>query len=150
MAVSGDGASSSSSSSPSLGSTGRIGRALDSYFKITERGSTIWTEVRGGTVGFLTLAYIVLLNPQVLAHGGVPFEYAACATCLASSLATLICGIWGNIPVGCAPGLGLSAYFVYGMIPEIDGDEDEQYLTALVTVFLTGLVVFVLTMPGLV
>jgi len=130
--------------------TGGIAKALDDYFEISKRGSTIWTEIRGGTVGFLTLAYIVLLNPQVLSHGGVPFEYAASATCLTSCLATLICGIWGNIPVGCAPGLGLSAYFVYGMIPEIDGDEDEQYLTALVTVFLTGLVVFVLTMPGLV
>jgi len=144
MAVSGDGASSSSSPSES----GRIGRALDSYFKITERGSTIWTEVRGGTVGFLTLAYIVLLNPQVLAHGGVPFEYAACATCLASTLATLICGIWGNIPVGCAPGLGLSAYLVYGMIPQIEGSPSEQYLGGMMACFVTGLVVFALTMPG--
>jgi len=135
-------------SDPSPQSTGRIAKALDDYFRITERDSTIWTEIRGGTVGFLTLAYIVLLNPQVLSHGGVPFEYAACSTCLASAFATLICGLWGNIPVGCAPGLGLSAYFVYGMVPQIGGDEQEQYLSGMVLCFVSGLTVFALTVPG--
>jgi len=90
------------------------------------------------------------LNPQVLSHGGIPFEYAASATCLTSCLSTLICGIWGNLPVGCGPGLGLSAYFSYGMIQNINGDEGERYLSGMWTVFMTGLVVFVLTVPGLV
>lgn len=131
----------------------RIGKALDNYFKITERGSSIPTEIRGGTVGFLTLAYIVLLNPQVLAISGIPYEFAASSTCLASCIATLICGLWGNIPVGCGPGVGLSAYFSYGMIPDIPGDgvhSDYPYLSGLLMAFLSGLIVFVLTIPGLV
>ena len=61
---------------------------LDNYFQITIRGSTIMTEIRGGTVGFLTLAYIVLLNPQVLNVSGIPYQYAASSTCLSSCIAS--------------------------------------------------------------
>ena len=123
---------------------------LDEYFKITERGSSISTEIRGGIVGFLTVAYIVLLNPQVLHHSGIPDQYAASATCLASCIATLICGLLGNIPVGCAPGLGLTVYFCYGMVPVLADHTDTAYLDGLLLVFLSGLIVFVLTVSGLV
>lgn len=132
----------------------KIGKYLDEYFEISKRGSTIMTEIRGGTVGFLTLAYIVLLNPQVLNVSGIPYEYAASSTCLASCIATLICGIFGNIPVGCGPGVGLSAYFSYGMMPQILSQTgisiDEAYLQGLFMAFLSGAIVFILTIPGIV
>eukprot|EP00484_Ammonia_sp_Unknown_P026358 CAMPEP_0197023872 /NCGR_PEP_ID=MMETSP1384-20130603/4510_1 /TAXON_ID=29189 /ORGANISM="Ammonia sp." /LENGTH=559 /DNA_ID=CAMNT_0042452161 /DNA_START=75 /DNA_END=1754 /DNA_ORIENTATION=- len=125
---------------------------MDNYFEISKRGSSFGTEIRGGTVGFLTLAYIVLLNPQVLAISGIPYQYAASSTCLASGIATLICGIWGNIPVGCGPGVGLSAYFSYGMVPAIMGSHPSRhpYYDGLFMAFLSGAVVFVLTIPGIV
>ena len=131
----------------------KIFKYLDDYFKITARQSTIMREIRGGTVGFLTLAYIVLLNPQVLNVSGIPYEHAASSTCLASCIATLICGIFGNIPVGCGPGVGLSAYFSYGMIPGIIANNTPQfepYLQGLFMVFISGAIVFVLTLPGFV
>lgn len=131
----------------------KIFKYLDNYFEITARDSTIMREIRGGTVGFLTLAYIVLLNPQVLNVSGIPYEYAASSTCLASCIATLICGIFGNIPVGCGPGVGLSAYFSYGMIPQIISNNTPQfqpYLQGLFMAFLSGAIVFILTLPGIV
>ena len=129
--------------------TGRLSKALDQYFKITERGSSITTEIRGGIVGFLTVAYIVLLNPQVMSHSGIPSDFAASATCVASCIATLICGLWGNLPVGCAPGLGLTAYFVYGMTPALENHAEKAYLSGLFLVFLSGFIVFLLAVSGL-
>lgn len=93
-----------------------VAGALDRYFCITERGSTFGTEFRAGTASFLTMAYLLLVNPQIMLQGGVSHENAVLATALSSSVASLIVGIGGNLPFGLAPGVGLSAYLVYGLV----------------------------------
>ena len=89
---------------------------LDKFFKITERGSTVSTEVRAGVASFLTISYVILVNPQLLSLAGVPASSCVVATCLSSALGCFLCGVVGNLPFGLAPGMGLSAYLVYGLV----------------------------------
>lgn len=92
----------------------RIEQSLDSHFKLTARGATIGTELRAGTASFLTLSYLLLVNPQILAQADI--SNALFATALSSAVACWIVGFFGNLPVGMAPGLGLSAYLTYGLV----------------------------------
>lgn len=89
---------------------------LDSFFKITERGSTIGTEFRGGTATFLTKSYILLVNAQIMQRAGVSHDQAVLATALSAAASCFIIGIFGNLPFGCAPGLGLSAYIAFSLV----------------------------------
>ena len=100
----------------------RVKDAAESHFKLSKRGTTFGTEVRGGTVTFLTMAYILLVNPLVLGqpHTGIARRDVIVGTAVASSVATFICGYFGNLPCGLAPGLGLSAYFSYGVVKGAD------------------------------
>ncbi|GMH79623.1 hypothetical protein TrST_g7884 [Triparma strigata] len=89
---------------------------LDGYFKISERGSTIPTEIRAGVSSFLTMSYVILVNPQMMSLTGLPSSSSVLSTCLSSSLASLLVGLIGNLPFGLAPGMGLTAYLVYGLV----------------------------------
>jgi len=89
---------------------------LDRYFCISARGSTISTEIRAGVASFLTLSYVILVNPQMMSQCGIPATDVVIGTCLASAIGTLMCGIIGNLPFGLAPGMGLSAYVTYGLV----------------------------------
>jgi AGZA family xanthine/uracil permease-like MFS transporter len=106
-----------------------FGIAIDNYFQISERGSSLLTEFRAGTVTFLTMCYILLVNPQVLAISGLDPADVVVATAAASAFGSFICGIGANLPFGLAPGLGLSAYFSYGMV-QAAGMSWEEALTA--------------------
>jgi AGZA family xanthine/uracil permease-like MFS transporter len=90
--------------------------ACNSYFLLTERGTTMGTEFRAGTASFLTLSYLLLVNPQIMVQAGVPHDDAVFATALSATVSCLIIGLCGNLPFGCAPGLGLSAYLTFGLV----------------------------------
>ncbi|CAB9517437.1 Adenine/guanine permease [Seminavis robusta] len=93
-----------------------ITETLDNYFSLTERGATIGGELRAGTASFLTLSYLLLVNPQIMAQAGVSHDDAVFATALSASIACFIVGFCANLPFGCAPGIGLSAYLAFGLV----------------------------------
>ena len=78
------------------------------YFHITERGSSISVELRAGFSTFLTIAYILVVNPQILSGAGLPINEVTTSTALSSALATLMCGLFANLPFAVAPGMGLN------------------------------------------
>lgn len=87
-----------------------------SYFKLDERKTSISQEIRAGTATFLTMSYILLVNPQLLAKIGVSPTDIVVSTALSASIGSLIAGIYGNFPFGLASGVGLSAYLTYGLV----------------------------------
>jgi AGZA family xanthine/uracil permease-like MFS transporter len=90
--------------------------SLEHYFKLREHGSNVRTEVVAGVTTFLTMAYIIFVNPAILGDAGVPKDAVFVATCLAAALGTLIMGLYANYPIGMAPGMGLNAYFAYAVV----------------------------------
>lgn len=94
------------------------GRAsgLDAYFKLTEHGTTVRTEVLAGVTTFLTMAYIVFVNPAILSEAGMPFGPVFVATCVAAIVGTLIMGLYANYPIALAPGMGLNAFFAFTVV----------------------------------
>ena len=89
---------------------------LSEYFEVEARGSTIFGEFKAGTTSFLTSAYILLANPQILSVVGIPKTDSVVATAISAGFGSLICGVLGNLPFSIASGLGLSAYITYGVI----------------------------------
>ncbi|MCX2977900.1 NCS2 family permease [Candidatus Marimicrobium litorale] len=112
---------------------------LDKHFAIAASGSSIGTEVIAGTTTFLTMAYIIVVNPAILSDAGMDFDAVFVATCLAAALGSLAMGLLANYPVAVAPGMGQNAFFTYAIV--IGAGYDWQ--TALGAVFLSG-VLFVL------
>jgi len=88
---------------------------LDKYFKIDERKSSIFNEVKSGIISFLTMSYIITLNPQILEKGGYDKSYTILATIFVTCASTFLCGVLANIPFGIAPGLGLSTFVAYNL-----------------------------------
>jgi len=117
---------------------------LDRFFGITESGSTVTTEIRGGITSFLTMAYILVVNPQVLSQAGMPAGDVAVATALASAVATLVMGFWAGYPFALAPGMGLNAYFTFGIVKGMG----VSWQVALGAVFVEGVLFIVLTLTG--
>ena len=89
---------------------------MDRFFGISDSGTTIGREVFAGISTFLTMAFIVAVNPMFLQDAGIPFEAGFVATVLATALGTAIMGLWARWPVAVAPGMGLNAYFAYGLV----------------------------------
>ena len=89
---------------------------MDRFFEISESGTTIGREVFAGISTFLTMAFIVAVNPMFLQDAGIPFEAGFVATVMATALGTAIMGLWARWPVAVAPGMGLNAYFAYGLV----------------------------------
>lgn len=108
---------------------------LDRYFKLTERGTTVGTEVYAGCVTFLTMAYIIFVNPQIIAESGMERGALVTATCLAAALASLAMGLWANVPIAQAPGMGLNAMFTYTLCIGLQ----LPWTQALGVVFLSGM-----------
>ncbi|MBO9537487.1 NCS2 family permease [Herbaspirillum sp.] len=90
--------------------------ALDKFFKLSENGTTVRTELLAGLTTFLTMAYIIFVNPSILGDAGMPKDSVFVATCLAAAIGTLIMGLYANYPIGLAPGMGLNAYFAYAVV----------------------------------
>lgn len=117
---------------------------LEKLFGLSARHTTRATEVRAGFVTFLTMAYILFVNPQILAQAGMPAEDVAVATALAAAFATLVMGLWANFPFALAPGMGLNAYFTFGVV----GALGVSWQTALGAVFVEGLLFLALSLLG--
>ncbi|MBF5044803.1 NCS2 family permease [Aggregicoccus sp. 17bor-14] len=119
--------------------------ALDRHFRITERGSSVPTELRAGLVTFLTMAYILFVNPQILGQAGMPPADVTVATALGAAFGTLLMGLYANFPFALAPGMGLNAYFTYGVVLGMG----VSWRTALTAVFVEGLLFIVLAYAGI-
>lgn len=117
---------------------------LERRFGLRGAGTSAGTEVRAGVVTFLTLSYILFVNPQILSQAGLPAGDVATATALAAALATAVMGLWANLPFALAPGMGLNAYFTYGVVLGMG----VPWPTALAAVFVEGLLFLALSLSG--
>jgi len=113
---------------------------LDSYFKLTEHNTNIKTEIIAGITTFLTMAYIIFVNPSILSEAGMDYGAVFVATCLAAAIGCLIMGILANYPIAQAPGMGLNAFFTYTVVLGMG----YSWESALGAVFFSGLCFFVL------
>jgi adenine/guanine/hypoxanthine permease len=114
---------------------------LDRYFKLTENHTSVKQEMLGGITTFVTMAYIVVVNPQILAQAGMPADGVVLATCLSAAVATLVMGLYANYPIALAPGMSLNAYFTYSVCLAMH----VPWRTALAVVFFSGVLFLVLT-----
>ncbi|MFN4004380.1 MAG: NCS2 family permease [Hylemonella sp.] len=89
---------------------------LERTFQLTAHGTTVKTELLAGLTTFLTMAYIIFVNPDILAAAGMPKDAVFVATCLAAALGSLIMGLYANYPIALAPGMGLNAYFAFAVV----------------------------------
>ncbi|MBO2531892.1 MAG: guanine permease [Thermoactinomycetaceae bacterium] len=115
---------------------------LDRWFRLTESGTNWRREVLAGTTTFLTMAYILLVNPFMLGQeGGMDFGAVFVATAIASAIGTLLMGLLANYPIALAPGMGLNAYFTYTVVQGMG----VPWQTALGAVFISGVIFLLLT-----
>ncbi|WP_026987521.1 NCS2 family permease [Fodinicurvata fenggangensis] len=115
---------------------------LQSYFKLAEHGTTVRTEVLAGFTTFLTMAYITFVNPAILSETGMDFGAVFVATCVAAAIGTLVMGLYANYPIALAPGMGLNAYFTYGVVLGMG----YEWQVALGAVFLSGVLFLILSL----
>jgi AGZA family xanthine/uracil permease-like MFS transporter len=120
---------------------------LDRIFRLTENRTTVRTELIAGITTFMTMAYIIFVNPAILADAGMPFDAVLFATCVSAAVATLIMGFLANYPFALAPGMGLNAYFAYVAVPFIAQrlGVPHPWKVALGAVFISGCIFVVLT-----
>ncbi len=119
--------------------------SLDKYFGLTERGTSLRIEALAGATTFLTMAYIVAVNPAILSAAGMPVAAVAAATCVAAGIGSILMGLIANYPLALAPGMGLNAYFAYTVVNGMG----VPWQTALGCVFVSGVVFLLLTVAGL-
>ena len=114
---------------------------LESLFKLSEHGTTVRTEVLAGITTFLTMAYIMFVNPMILADAGMDRGAVFVATCLAAAIGTAIMAFYANYPIALAPGMGLNAYFTYGVVLGMG----HSWQVALGAVFISGILFLILS-----
>jgi AGZA family xanthine/uracil permease-like MFS transporter len=118
---------------------------LANYFQLPQHGTTVRTELAAGLTTFLTMAYILFVNPTILGAAGMPKDAVFVATCLVAALGSGIMGLYANYPIGMAPGMGLNAYFAFAVVLGM-GVPWQQALGA---VFISGCLFIVVTLCGL-
>ena len=116
--------------------------SFNRFFKLAEHGTNVRTEVIAGLTTFLTMAYIIFVNPAILGDAGLPKDAVFVATCLAAALGTLIMGLYANYPIGMAPGMGLNAYFAYAVVLGMG----VPWQSALGAVFISGCLFILVSM----
>lgn len=114
-------------------------------FRLTEKGTTVRTEMVAGLTTFISVAYILFVNPNILADAGIPKEAAIASTIWVAALTTTMMGVFANYPVALAPGMGLNAFFTYYVV----GTLHLPWQVALGAVFFSGVLFFVMTLGGL-
>ncbi len=114
---------------------------LEGFFKLETHGSSVRTELIAGATTFLTMAYIVVVNPSILADAGIDPGAAFVATCLAAAVGTALMGVLTNYPIALAPGMGLNAFFTYGVVVSMG----HAWQTALGAVFISGAIFLALS-----
>jgi len=85
-------------------------------FKLTSHNTTLATEIRAGFTTFLTMLYIVPVNAFIMSQAGMPLDAVITATALITIIATILNGLWANIPVAMSVGMGINAYFTFGLV----------------------------------
>jgi AGZA family xanthine/uracil permease-like MFS transporter len=117
---------------------------LQRLFHLNENQTTVRRELLAGLTTFMTMAYVVVVNPRILSEAGMPVEGVLFATCVSAAMATLIMGLWANYPIALAPGMSLNAYFTYSIVI----GRGIPWQTALGVVFLSGLLFLLLTLTS--
>ena len=119
-------------------------------FKIKETGSTFGTEVLAGITTFVTMSYIIFVNPNILSQTGMDFNALVVVTCLASALGTFLMAILANYPIALAPGMGLNAFFAFGVVlnMKVNG-APVTWQMALAAVFIEGAIFALLTLTNI-
>src|SRR5262245_27986725 len=107
---------------------------LDRSFGLSEHGTTPRTEIVAGVTTFLTMAYIIFVNPTILANAGLDKGAVFVATCVAAAVSTLVMGLYANYPIALAPGMGLNAFFAFTVVITYR----YTWQQALAAVFLSG------------
>ena len=107
---------------------------MNAFPHVKENQTTVRRELLAGLTTFMTMAYVVIVNPQILAESGMPVDGVLFATCISSAVATLVMGLWANYPIALAPGMSLNAYFTYSIVL----GRGVPWKTALGVVFLSG------------
>ena len=114
---------------------------LERIFKLRENKTSLGTEALAGLTTFLTMVYIVFVNPEILSHAGMDRGAVFVATCLAAAFGSVIMGLYANYPIGLAPGMGLNAFFTYGVVQAMH----VSWQIALGAVFLSGILFFIVS-----
>ncbi len=114
---------------------------LDRIFHLKSNNTTVKTEIIAGVTTFMTMAYIIFVNPSILSKTGMDFGAVMVATIIGSALATLVMGLWVNYPFALAPGMGLNAYFTYSVVMGMG----YKWQVALGAVFISGTLFLILT-----
>ena len=114
---------------------------LERLFKLQAHDTTVRKELIAGITTFLTMAYVIVVNPDILSSTGMDFGAVFVATCLAAAIGTLIMGLWANYPIALAPGMGLNAFFSFTVV----GSLGYSWEVALGAVFLSGFIFFLLS-----
>jgi len=118
---------------------------LEKLFKLQEHGTTARTEVIAGLTTFLTMAYIIFVNPAILGDAGMPKDAVFVATCLIAALGTAVMALYANYPIALAPGMGLNAYFAYAVVLHMGF----TWQAALGAVFISGCLFLFVTITGI-
>ncbi|MFW5777465.1 MAG: NCS2 family permease, partial [Spirochaetota bacterium] len=114
---------------------------MESLFKLSEKGTTVKVELRAGLATFLTMAYIIVVNPDILSATGMSFSAVLFATVLVSAISSILMGVLANLPFALAPGMGINAFFTFGLVVGMD----IEWQTALGAVFISGIVFILLS-----
>src|SRR5260221_8157175 len=114
-------------------------------FHLEENKTTVRQELLAGLTTFMTMAYVVVVNPRILSEAGIPVDGVLFATCISAAFATLVMGLWANYPIALAAGMSLNAYFTYSIVI----GRGVPWQTALGVVFLSGLVFLLLTLTNI-
>jgi AGZA family xanthine/uracil permease-like MFS transporter len=120
-------------------------KRIEDYFEFTRLGTNWRTEILAGVTTFLTMAYIVLVNPAILSETGMPLAAVTAATCLSAAFGSILMGIVARYPIALAPGMGLNAYFTYAVCIKMH----IPWQTALGAVFLSGVIFLAITAAGI-
>src|SRR5215470_1846566 len=118
---------------------------LERYFQFRELGTNWRTEILAGATTFVTMAYIIFVNPSVLREANMPFKAVVAATCCCAALGSILMGVFARYPIALAPGMGLNAYFTYTVVKGMG----VPWETALGAVFLSGVAFLVMTAAGI-
>lgn len=118
---------------------------MEKFFKLKENGTTVSTEILAGVTTFFAMAYIIFVNPQMLAQTGMPQQAVFLATIFASIAGTLVMGLFANVPYAQAPGMGLNAFFTF----TVCGALGYTWQQALAMVFICGVINIIITVTSL-
>ncbi len=118
---------------------------IERLFQLKKNNTTAKTEVIGGITTFLTMAYIIFVNPHILGEAGMDSGAVITATCLAAFFGSLLVALWANVPYAMAPGMGLNAFFTYTLVM----GQGVSWQTALGVVFVSGIAFLVMTIVGI-